>query len=42
MHCVDLHSLNEGTVQINTASGRMQAGIHGVFAQYFRDQTIEN
>ena len=41
-HCVDLHSLNEGAVQIDTASGRMQAGIHGVFAQYFREQTIEN
>jgi len=41
-HCVDLHSLNERTVQIETESGRMQAGIHGVFAQYFREQTTEN
>ena len=41
-HCVTLHSLNEGLVEVGTASGRMQAGIHGVFAQYFREHNIEN
>ena len=41
-HCVEVHSLNEGRVKVATASGRMQAGIHGVFAQYFREQNIEN
>jgi len=41
-HCVDLHSLNEGEVQIATASGRLQVGMHGVIAQFQREQTIEN
>lgn len=41
-HCVTLHSLNEGLVEVGTASGRMQAGMHGVFAQYYREHNIEN
>lgn len=41
-HCVSVHSLNEGNVEVGTASGRMQAGIHGVFAQYYREHNIEN
>lgn len=40
--CVVLHSVNEGIVRVDTASGRMQAGIHGVFAQYYREQVVEN
>ena len=41
-HCVSLHSVNEGAVDIATASGRMQVGVHGVFAQFFRESVIEN
>ena len=29
-HCVSVHSVNEGAVQVGTAAGRMQAGMHGV------------
>lgn len=42
VHCVSLHSVNEGKVDVASASGRMQAGIHGVFAQYFREGLVEN
>jgi site-specific DNA recombinase len=41
-YCVVLHSVNEGIVRVDTASGRMQAGIHGVFAQYYREHVVEN
>ncbi len=41
-HCVALHSVNEGRVDVASASGRMQAAIHGVFAQYFREGLVEN
>ena len=41
-HCVTVHSVNEGVVQVDTAAGRMQAGMHGVFAQYYREHVIEN
>ena len=27
-HCVSAHSVNEGVVQVDTAAGRMQAGMH--------------
>ena len=41
-HCVTVHSVNEGQVQVGTAAGRMQAGMHGVFAQYYREHVVEN
>ena len=41
-YCVAIHSVNEGPVRVDTASGRMQAGIHGVFAQYYREHVVEN
>ncbi len=41
-HAVKVHSVNEGDMETGTASGRMQIGIHGVFAQYYRDQIVEN
>ena len=41
-HCVTLNSVNEGQVQVDTAAGRMQAGMHGVFAQYYREHIVEN
>ena len=41
-HCVTVHSDHEGTVQVGTAAGRMQAGMHGVFAQYYREHVMEN
>ena len=41
-HGVKVHSVNEGDMETGTASGKMQIGIHGVFAQYFRDQIVEN
>ena len=41
-HGVKVHSVNEGDMETGTASGRMQIGIHGVFAQYYRDQIVEN
>lgn len=41
-YCVSIHSVNEGPVRVDTASGRMQAGIHGVFAQYYREHVVEN
>lgn len=41
-HCVSLHSISEGRVDVTSASGRMQAGIQGVLAQYYREGLIEN
>ena len=41
-HCVVLHSVNEGQVDVATATGRMQVGMHGVFAQFQREQIVEN
>jgi site-specific DNA recombinase len=41
-HCVQLHSVAEGQAELGTASGRMQLGVHGVFAQYYRDHIVEN
>lgn len=41
-HCVNLHSVNEGQVDLATATGRMQVGMHGVFAQFQREQIVEN
>ena len=41
-HCVTLHSLNEGVIDLATATGRMQVGMHGVIAQFQREQIIEN
>jgi site-specific DNA recombinase len=40
--CVSLHSVNEGRVDLTTAAGRMQVGIHGVFAQFYREHIVEN
>ena len=41
-HCVQLHSVAEGQAELTTASGKMQLGVHGVFAQYYRDHIVEN
>ena len=41
-HEVRVHSVNEGDLDLASASGRMQIGVHGVFAQYYRDQIVEN
>ena len=41
-HGITVFSVNEGELDLNTASGRMQVGVHGVFAQYYRDQLVEN
>ena len=41
-HCVAVHSVSEGKVDVASASGRMQAGIHGVLAQYYREGLVEN
>jgi site-specific DNA recombinase len=41
-HCVTLHPINEGAVDLRTASGRMQVGVHGVFAQFYREHIVEN
>jgi len=37
-----VHSVNEGHLDLASASGRMQIGVQGVFAQYQRDHLIEN
>ncbi len=42
LHCVAVHSVNEGQVDLTTAAGRMQIGIHGVFAQFYREHIVEN
>ena len=39
---VKVHSVNEGDLDPTTASGKMQIGVHGVFAQYYRDSIVEN
>jgi DNA invertase Pin-like site-specific DNA recombinase len=41
-HCVTLHPINEGAIDLRTASGRMQVGVHGVFAQFYREHIVEN
>ena len=41
-HCVSLHSVNEGQIDLATATGRMQVGMHGVIAQFQREQIVEN
>ena len=41
-HGVEVHSVNEGDLDLASASGRMQIIVHGVFAQYYRDQIVEN
>ena len=41
-HGVTVHSVNEGDLDLASASGKMQIGVTGVFAQYFRDQIVEN
>ena len=39
---VTVHSVNEGELDLASASGKMQIGVTGVFAQYYRDQIVEN
>jgi len=39
---VRLHSVNDGVIDLDTASGRLHVGFHGVLAQYYREQLIEN
>jgi len=41
-HNVTVHSVNEGALDMASASGKMQIGVTGVFAQYYRDQIVEN
>jgi DNA invertase Pin-like site-specific DNA recombinase len=41
-HGVTLHSVNEGGIDVSTAAGRMNVGIHGVFAQFYREHIVEN
>ncbi len=41
-HGVTVHSVNDGNIDVASASGKMQIGVTGVFAQYFRDQIVEN
>ena len=41
-HGVTVHSVNEGDLDLASASGKMQIGVTGVFAQYYRDQIVEN
>jgi site-specific DNA recombinase len=41
-HCVGIHSVNEGRVDLATAAGRMQVGIYEVFAQFYREHIVEN
>lgn len=41
-HGVKVHSVNEGELDFSSASGKMQVGVNGVFAQYYRDQIVEN
>jgi len=42
VHGVRVHSVNEGELDLTSASGKMQVGVNGVFAQYYRDQIVEN
>jgi site-specific DNA recombinase len=41
-HGVQVHSVNEGNIDLSTASGVMNVGILGAVAQYQRDHLIEN
>jgi site-specific DNA recombinase len=41
-HGVKVYSVNEGELDLTSASGKMQVGVNGVFAQYYRDQIVEN
>jgi site-specific DNA recombinase len=41
-HCVSVHSLSEGNVESVTASGRFNAGLHGLLAQLEREKIVEN
>ncbi len=41
-HDVKVHSVNEGDLDLASAAGKMQVGVNGVFAQYYRDQIVEN
>lgn len=41
-HGVKVFSVSEGELDLTSASGRMQIGVHGVFAQYYRDSLVEN
>ncbi len=41
-HGVRLHSVNDGVIDLATASGRLHVGFHGVLAQYYREQLVEN
>ena len=40
--CVTVHSVTEGVIDVTTAAGRMQVGVHGVFAQFYREHIVEN
>src|SRR5665213_3268182 len=42
LHNVKMHTVNEGELDLTSASGKMQVGVNGVFAQYYRDQIVEN
>ena len=42
LHGVKVFSVNDGELDLTTASGKMQVGVNGVFAQYYRDQIVEN
>jgi site-specific DNA recombinase len=41
-HAVTVHAVNEGDLDLFSASGKMQIGVTGVFAQYYHDQIVEN
>jgi site-specific DNA recombinase len=41
-HCVNVHSLKEGDLELGSASGRFTAGLHGLLAQLEREKIIEN
>ena len=41
-HDIALHAVVGGKIDINSASGRMQAGIHGVIDQYQREGMLED
>jgi len=41
-HKVKVHSVNEGELDPATASGKMNIGMHGVIAEYYRNALVEN
>ena len=41
-HGVKVYSCNEGELDLTSASGRLQIGVHGVVAQFFLDSLVEN